>query len=129
MNEHRFGKEIKALLNQDLDLPVARVEQLRQARERALAKQRAPSFEWVPAWAGRALGPIGVFRSPSSTMTWAFPVLIAVTGVLGFQHWQASQVQEEDPITEIDSELLKSDLPIDAHLDRGFKHWLKGDAE
>ena len=48
--------------------------------------------------------------------------LIAAAG-FGWQQWQAYQAINE--AEEIDAQLLSSDLPIDAYLDRGFQAWLK----
>jgi hypothetical protein len=127
MNEQRFGREIKAYLNQSLDLAPTTLDRLKAAREAALAKQRAPGFELVPAWAGRAFGSLGL---GAGAARWLAPIVIAAAALFGYQQWQASQAPlEEDPMAEIDTELLKGDLPIDAYLDKGFKQWLKGEEE
>lgn len=137
MNEQRFGNEIKGLLNQGLDMTPAQLARLARAREQALAHQRvsmlarlgiAPSA--VPAWAGRAFGPLGVIGGAHWLIRWMLPLAIVVAAAVGYQQYQAAQqADEESPFTEIDAELLKSELPIDAYLDRGFKQWLKGERE
>jgi glucose/arabinose dehydrogenase len=127
MNEHRFGREIKGFLNQGLDLSPAQVERLKKARDQAVANQRQPRFEWAPAWAGRALGPIGVLRGGRHPLAWTLPLLIALAGAWGYHQWQAPH--EDSPYTDIDTEILKSRLPFDAHLDHGFQQWLKGESQ
>lgn len=136
MNEERFGKEIKGYLNQGLDLPPAQAERLARAREQALARQRVSILgrlgitpALVPAWAGRAFGPLGVFGG-SGFARFALPVLIAVAAAVGYQQYQSMQQPDDDaPFADIDTELLKSELPIDAYLDHGFKQWLKGEGQ
>ena len=49
-------------------------------------------------------------------------LLIAALG-FGYQQWQALQQVRE--FEELDLQLLASDLPIDAYLDRGFQNWLR----
>lgn len=55
--------------------------------------------------------------------------LILLLGGVGFgwQQWHA--VQQVREFAEIDAQLLASDLPIDAYLDRGFQNWLKTSLE
>ena len=48
-------------------------------------------------------------------------VLIAAAA-FGYQQWQVYQQTRE--IEELDVQILSSDLPIDAYLDRGFQTWL-----
>ena len=52
---------------------------------------------------------------------WLGILLIAAAG-FGFQQWQVYQQTRE--IEELDSQILSSDLPIDAYIDQGFKTWL-----
>ena len=37
--------------------------------------------------------------------------------------------QQVREFEELDAQILTSDLPIDAYLDRGFQHWLKTSSE
>jgi hypothetical protein len=53
---------------------------------------------------------------------WIGVALIAFAGV-GWQQWQTYQAVKD--AEEVDAQLLTSDLPIDAYLDRGFQVWLK----
>lgn len=133
MNEQRFGKEIKDYLTQGLELTPAQAARLARTREEALARQRvsllarfglAPTL--LPAWAGRAFGPLGIIGGAHWLVRWMLPIAILVAALTGYQQYQALQQAEDDaPFAEIDSELLKSELPIDAYLDQGFKQWLK----
>ena len=41
---------------------------------------------------------------------------------IGYQQWNLYQQSRE--IEELDVQILSSDLPIDAYLDRGFQTWL-----
>lgn len=52
----------------------------------------------------------------------AAALLVAGIG-LGWQQWHAAEQAQE--YADIDSQILASDLPIDAYLDRGFQNWLK----
>lgn len=53
-------------------------------------------------------------------------VFVAVAG-FGWQQWKA--VQQVREFEELDTQILSSDLPIDAYLDRGFQNWLKASFE
>ncbi len=43
--------------------------------------------------------------------------------MIGYQQWTAWQELQE--LEDLDAQILTSDLPIDAYLDRGFQLWLK----
>jgi hypothetical protein len=58
----------------------------------------------------------------TNRVLWVGIALIIVSGV-SFQQWRA--IQQATDIAETDAEILSSDLPIDAYLDRGFQNWLK----
>jgi hypothetical protein len=51
-----------------------------------------------------------------------FGIAAIVVATLAWQQWQVYQQTRE--IEELDAQLLSSDLPIDAYLDRGFQNWL-----
>ena len=99
---------------------------LQQARALALAAAVAE-----PA-AARELATAGVAghgRHPdwAGAVRWlALALLLAGIG-FGWQQWHA--VQQVREFAEIDAQLLASDLPIDAYLDRGFQNWLKTSLE
>jgi len=54
-------------------------------------------------------------------------VLIVAAAAFGWQQWNAFQ-QVQD-LQDLDMQILTSDLPIDAYLDRGFLNWLKADSD
>ena len=102
---------------------------LQQARARALAGVAArpvANGAWVTAGAGN--GHRGGWHSGwGSAARWlALAVLLGGIG-FGWQQWQ--MVQQVREYAEIDTQLLASDLPIDAYLDRGFQNWLKTSSE
>lgn len=119
MNEREFGHKIKQQLDQSLSLKPAELNRLKAAREQALARQRIaePVFAlvWVDAVMGRVSG------HPSASIALAGAALIMA--LFGIQYWQQTPTVEE--IVEIDAELLTSDLPINAYLDKSFDTWLK----
>jgi hypothetical protein len=45
----------------------------------------------------------------------------------GWQQWRA--LQQVQDLQDLDAQILSSDLPLDAYLDRGFVNWLKTDSE
>ena len=78
------------------------------------------SPEAALAGAGGTLGGSRPFYA--QVRFWIGVALIAAAG-FGWQQWQVYQAINE--AEEIDAQLLSSDLPIDAYLDRGFQAWLK----
>ena len=48
--------------------------------------------------------------------------VLARSLTFGWQQWKAYQQANE--LADIDVQILSSDLPIDAYLDRGFQTWL-----
>ena len=120
MNEEKFGHQIKQQLDQSLDLEPATLNQLKAARQLALARQRLsePVFAlaWVDAVVGRLSG------NPASAGV-ALAGAALILALVGIQYWQRSPTVEE--IEEIDAALLTSDLPINAYLDKSFDTWLK----
>jgi hypothetical protein len=120
MNEDRFGHRAASLLNRGLALEQSKLARLQQARARALERQRQPQWAFVPAWAGRAFGPLGPLGAPNRLI---MPFVFLVMVLIGFQYWHKAQVHDE--FEELDAAVLKGDLPIDAYLDSGFQSWLK----
>jgi len=120
MNESEFGHQIRQQLDQALDLEPATLNRLKVAREQALARQRLsePAFAlaWVDAVAGRLSG------NPASTGI-ALAGAALIIAIVGIQYWTQQPSVEE--IVDIDAELLTSDLPINAYLDKSFDAWLK----
>jgi len=126
MNEEiRFANKVRQALNEGARLGGRRgamiAERLRAARERALAAKplgRVPAFGWARVESGGALGGIGGF-----SLRVLLPVLLLIAGLVSIYSWQ--QEQRAADVEELDAQLLTSDLPIDAYLDRGFEAWLK----
>ena len=101
---------------------------LQQARAAAVARIAETGSAGVPqsrlahAFAGSA----GTMGQPGANFwksgrLWFGILLIAAAG-FGYQQWQVYQQTRE--IEEIDAQILSSDLPIDAYIDRGFQTWL-----
>ena len=101
------------------DLRSGTLYRLQQARAAALAgigHAHATGMELATAGGGRT----GAWGTPAR---WLGAVLLVAALGFGFQQWHALQQAHE--FEEIDLNLLASDLPIDAYLDRGFQNWLR----
>ncbi|MCL4802245.1 MAG: DUF3619 family protein [Burkholderiales bacterium] len=125
MNENLIGRKIKRELDRGLGLPADTLARLSEARTRALASQQAREPLSALAGAGR----IGLrLRGPTQWLTQVIlPAALLVAAAFGAQQWQErqSRAQATAEIVDLDADLLKSDLPIDAYLDRDFQAWLK----
>lgn len=126
MNDHEseFARKVTHLLDRGAsDLRAGTLYRLQQARAAALAGAAASRTTGLElATAG---GPSGVSpRAPwSSPMRWLGAALLVAAVGFGYQQWHA--VQQVREFEELDLNLLASDLPIDAYLDRGFQNWLR----
>ena len=111
--------QMRHLLNQGITVRPEVADRLRQAREQALARQRA---ELAPllAWADNVVGDVGWGGLALRVL---LPLALLVGSGAAIYTWQQNQRAAE--VEEIDSMLLTDDLPIDAYLDRGFQNWLK----
>jgi hypothetical protein len=127
-NDQDFAKKITTYLDHGTaNLKAGVAYRLQTARHEALARladpQRATELGLAGAQGGGGSGTLGGGRSFwASGRLWIGIALIAAAG-FGFQQWQA--YQQMNDLAETDAELLSSDLPIDAYLDRGFQNWLK----
>ena len=122
-NDKEIAGKITAYLDAGTkELKSGTAYRLQQARAAALARLQDPmrSPEAALAGAGGTLGGTRPFYA--QVRFWIGVALIAAAG-FGWQQWQAYQAINE--AEEIDAQLLASDLPIDAYLDRGFQAWLK----
>ena len=122
-NDKEIAGKITAYLDAGTkELKSGTAHRLQQARAAALARLQDPmrSPEAALAGAGGTLGGSRPFYA--QVRFWIGVALIAAAG-FGWQQWQAYQAINE--AEEIDAQLLSSDLPIDAYLDRGFQAWLK----
>ena len=100
---------------------------LQQARARALARLSEQSVRATESRIAHALAGGGT-RGGSGVRRGAwlgFGVLLIAAAAFGYQQWQIYNQTRE--IAEIDVEILTSDLPIDAYVDRGFQTWLTSD--
>ena len=126
MNESEFGFKIKAILDTGLDLEPASRALLRAAREQALSadRQTVASAEYVTAGTGDVR-----VRMTSVLVRVILPALILIAVAFGWERWQqeaaSSSTAQEDQLGALDADLLKSDFPIDALLDRDFHAYLK----
>lgn len=125
MNEHelKFGDNIRKALDESAaGLDADRVQRLRVARERAMARQKlAPEPVAGLAWAGNA---IGRFGGPTGfSLRVVVPAAVLVFGLFAIWGWQQNARVAE--VEEIDAQLLTDELPPEAYLDKGFEAWLK----
>jgi hypothetical protein len=128
MPESEFAKKIATYLTTGTtELKPGVAYRLQQARAAALARLAQPdkmlAVEQELSIAGRSYSR-GPRRSGSPSWRWiAAAVLLLGIVAFGWQQWQAYiQVKEFE---DLDAQILSSDLPIDAYLDRGFQNWLK----
>jgi hypothetical protein len=120
--ETQIARKITDVLDRGVaELRPGTLYRLQQARADALAgARRAHAHELELAGAG---GPAGRFGIPRSPLRWLGAVLLVAAIGFGLQQWHA--VQQVREFEELDLNLLSSDLPIDAYLDRGFQNWLR----
>ena len=123
-----FAKKITLYLDAaNRELKSGTLYRLQQARGAALARaqatRRAPEMALAGTGGTTMAGPRPFY---AQVRFWIGVVLIAVAA-LGWQQWQSYQTayQAAKDAEEVDAQLLTSDLPIDAYLDRGFQVWLK----
>lgn len=121
MNEQQLASRIRQSLNQGIVLDAATLTRLRASRELALARQKAPATSPVLGWADNVTGRIPESRPLVSRLL--LPMGVMILGLLAINVWHQAQVAQE--IEEIDTAVLKGDLPLDAYLDKGFAAWLK----
>ena len=128
-DQHEIAKKLTSYLDAGAaQLKAGTLYKLSQARGKALARlgqtarasEGRTAQEHAYAGAGRATGSRGSGVRKGAWL-WLGVVLIAAGG-FGYQQWQVYQQTRE--IEELDVQILSSDLPIDAYLDRGFQTWL-----
>ncbi|MET0918525.1 MAG: DUF3619 family protein [Burkholderiales bacterium] len=101
---------------------------LQQARMAALARLGEPApatgRQMAHALAGAGgTGMVGRRPAAGTLRLWLGVGALVALATFGWQQWKA--VQQVREFEELDAQLLSSDLPIDAYLDRGFQNWLK----
>jgi hypothetical protein len=127
--ETEIANKITAYLDDaTAELKAGTVYRLQLARADALARlsdpQRIVGSELAHALAGAAGGNLAPRATPRFNLRlWLGIALFAVVAGIGWQQWHSFQDARE--FEELDAQLLSSDLPIDAYLDRGFQNWLK----
>jgi len=128
--ETEIANKIKPYLDQaTADLKAGIVYRLQLARADALARLSDPQRIVAPVLA-HALAGAGIAGRPSprfSFRLWLAIAVFAIVAGFGWQPWRTFQDTRE--FEELDAQILSSDLPIDAYLDRGFQNWLKASFE
>ena len=110
------------------ELKAGTAYRLQQARAAALAHlgepTHVPGLQMARSVAGASGSSAGGSRPVwGSLRLWlGVAAFVAVAG-FGWQQWKA--IQQVREFEELDAQILSSDLPIDAYLDRGFQNWLK----
>jgi len=134
MNTHEteIANKITTYLDRGTaDLKAGTVYRLQQARAAALARLADPEVEVGVQMAHALAGGTGTLGGHHAMRVnlrvWlGVAAFVAVAG-FGWQQWQAFQQVKE--FEELDTQILSSDLPIDAYLDRGFQNWIKASFE
>jgi len=128
--EKQIADKITAYLDQGAaGLRAGTAYRLQQARAKALARldpAYAESPALTPALAGGQGGRLRRIRT-SGPIRLLGVVVIAGAALFGWQQWRA--VQQVHELQDLDLQILSSDLPVDAYLDRGFFNWLKDDSD
>jgi len=124
-DQDEFAKKITGYLDSGAaNLRAGTLYKLQQARAKALARLAEPAAATESRLAhalvggGGSAGGSGIRRR-----AWiGFGILLIAAAFFGYQQWQFYQQTRE--IEELDVQILTSDLPIDAYVDRGFQTWL-----
>ena len=132
-SDEQFARKLTALLDQAAaDISPGIAYRLQQARARALDGERAEATEPQLAHALAGVGGLGASRGTAGPGNgkplWAqwrlwLGIAAIVAAGFGWQQWHAYRTVLA--YEELDAQILSSDLPIDAYLDRGFDAWLK----
>ena len=129
--ESEIAKKIATYLDTGTaQLKAGTAYRLQLARAAALARLgetvNVPGLQMAHALASSG-GDSG--RRPGATRLrlWLGVAVFVAVAALGWQQWRA--VQQVREFEELDAQILSSDLPIDAYLDRGFQNWLKASFE
>ena len=124
--ETEIANKITSYLDQaTADLKAGIVYRLQLARADALARLSDPQ-RVVAQELAHALAGAGLATRPSprfNVRLWLGIAVFVIVASFGWQQWRTFQDTRE--FEELDAQILSSDLPIDAYLDRGFQNWLK----
>jgi hypothetical protein len=125
-HEAEIAKKITPYLDEaTADLKAGIVYRLQLARADALARLSDPQ-RVVASELAHALAGTGIASRPSPRFgirLWLAIAVFVIAAGFGWQQWRTFQDTRE--FEELDAQILSSDLPIDAYLDRGFQNWLK----
>ena len=124
--ETEIANKIRPYLDQaTAELKAGIVYRLQLARADALTRLSDPQRVIAPELA-HALASAGIASRPSPRFNFRLWLGIAVFVIVaGFSWQQWRTFQDTREFEELDAQILSSDLPIDAYLDRGFQNWLK----
>ncbi|MEO8977723.1 MAG: DUF3619 family protein [Casimicrobiaceae bacterium] len=131
-SDEQFAHRITALLDRAAaEIPDGVAYRLQQARARALDGQALavaePGYAHALAGGAGTLGGTGGGRPLWAQWRLWLGIALVVAAGFGWQQWQSyRQLQTYE---DLDAQILSSDLPIDAYLDRGFDAWLKTSAK
>jgi len=118
-DEHRLGRRVAHLLSESAArVDPAVLDQLRLARQRAVALRKRSHFDLIPHrfdWGMLGAG----LRSALTAM-----LVLAVFAAGDYFNRQHTLAQR----SEVETALLADDLPIDAYLDQGFRAWLQNES-
>jgi hypothetical protein len=132
--DQEFAEKLKRHLDRSVEeLRPGLAYRLQSARAQALARLSEGSETAQVgglvgahgfAWPGSETGPLPPHHRPllAQVRFWAGILAIAAVAFGYYQH--RSFVAEAEEKADLDAEILTSDLPIDAYLDRGFQNWL-----
>jgi hypothetical protein len=100
-------------------------QRLAEARRHVLAQMNARAAGGSVAVGGGALAQHPDFTSRLSDPTfWGAGLLVAIAlAIYGGLHWDMNRKASE--AAEADTEILASELPMDAYFDKGFKAWVQ----
>lgn len=133
-DQAQFAKKLTTYLDAGAaEIKSGTAYRLQQARAAAMARLAPVGSTGIPqtrmarAFAGSAgtAGQSGANFWKSGRL-W-FGILLIAAASFGFQQWQVYQQTRE--IEELDTQILSSDLPIDAYIDQGFRTWLTRQAQ
>jgi len=125
-DEQEFANKITGYLDEGVaGMRAGTLYRLQQARARAVASLVAPApatqTRMAHALVGGGGGPVSNGLRRGGWLGLGIVLLLAMF-LYGWQQWRTYQQTRE--IEEIDVQILTSDLPIDAYVDRGFQTWL-----
>lgn len=121
-DQDEFAKKIKGYLDSGAaDLRAGTAYRLQQARAKALARLHEPAAVRQSQLAHALVGG-GATGGGRRSVWFGVGLLLLAAAAFGWQQWSIYQQTRE--LEELDAQILSSDLPIDAYLDRGFQTWL-----